>query len=657
VKSALVLLDLRSDLLAREGLAPVPPVLVDGAARLLETCRRSGLGGRIVHVHTRVEASAALAPERLRPAPGEPLLAASGASAFDGRLDALLREREIEGIILAGLDLEGAVRATALDAADRGLAVVIAADAVGSTEPEQAEMARLFLEGRIATFQDGDAVRLDPGLAARGVAARGGAGAVGEEVPPAWIGGEWDLSDGGAAFERRNPSDWRQVLAQVAAATPVHVRRAVLAATEARLAWEKAAPARRTCVLEAWAAALQARADAIAASLAREVGKPVADGREEVRAAAALVLAASRRVAEAASANAGSALARRRPLGVVGLITPWNNPVAIPVGKLAPALAFGNAVVWKPSPAAPRTAMTVCETLAQSGVEPGLVNLVFGEAEVARHLIDHPEMAAVSMTGSTVNGRAAAVRCLRRGIPLQAELGGNNAAIVLEGCDLSAEAPAMALAAFSFAGQRCTAISRFVVVRPMLAAFLSALAGAVARLRLGDPRDPATQIGPLVSRASREWVRSRTDDAVRAGARVCATGTVPAGLEHGCWMEPVVLGEVHESASIARTEVFGPVAVVLPARGLDDAIRIANGVEHGLVGALYGGSDAERRRFTDAIQAGVVNLRPGPLRVDPEAPFGGWKASGIGPPEHGIWDERFYARPQAVYAPNETGHG
>jgi acyl-CoA reductase-like NAD-dependent aldehyde dehydrogenase len=220
---------------------------------------------------------------------------------------------------------------------------------------------------------------------------------------------------------------------------------------------------------------------------------------------------------------------------------------------------------------------------------------------------------------------------------------------VLPGTHLDAAMEALAKSAFSYSGQRCTAIRRFIVEKSLYAEFERKLTEAVAALRVGPPEDAATDIGPLISRRHQARVRQAIVQALAGGARILIGGEVPEGKEQGCWLRPALLAGASADSSIVRDETFGPVAVIQQAQDLEDAIRIANCVPHGLVAGLVGGDAADEARFLASIQAGIIKLGPGALPVHPDAPFGGWKASGIGLPEHGYWDREFYARPQVVY--------
>lgn len=476
-------------------------------------------------------------------------------------------------------------------------------------------------------------------------------------APVAFVDGCPVAGNGHAPVERRNPSNWAETLAWIPLGTEREVDRASQTAARMQRDWHGVSAADRGLFLNTWADLLVGRAKELAGLLALEIGKPLSDATEEIQRAVAMIRTSTRLFGtnqDRSADSSGQVHVRYRPLGVVGIITPWNNPVALPAGKIAAALVLGNGVVWKPAIEAPRTALAVMESLAQAGFPAGLVNMVFGQAETAGLLIDHSLIAAVALTGSIRTGRSAAVRCAQLCKPFQGELGGNNAAIVLRDCDVTKAARGMALAAFSFAGQRCTAIRRFIVERDILGAFERNLIAAVEFLQVGEVGDPRTEVGPLISRPHRDAVMATIHQALAQGGRLLCGGEVPVGLENGCWLTPAVLSNLPPEAALAQVETFGPVAVILPVDDLAEAIEVANGVEQGLVAALHGGDDSQRRLFADAIQAGIVKLSPNPLAIHAEAPFGGWKASGYGPPEHGEWDRQFFTRPQAVYGCNDS---
>jgi len=615
---ALLLIDVQNDFLARAGLSPAPPTLVGRIRLLLDGAR--GLGIRVMHCHTRVAkdgsdrmphwkvsglaecvagSEGAKSPAGLTPRTGEPVFFKRFFSAFgDPALETALREDGIETVVLAGNFVHGCVRATALDAYERGFEIWIADDAVGTTEPDHAELTRMYLEGRAARW-----------------------------APTAVILERLGGAPTSSLCQRRDPRAWHRIAREFPMAGEVEV--ATACTTAGRAHGDLAPEYLRSC-----AELLEQRVEPLARLVALEVGKPIRYARAEVRAAAAHVRFAAGLELEA----------QLRPHGVVALITPWNNPIAIPMGKIAPALRLGNAVVWKAACEAPRTAQAVLDLLREAGAPERAVQLLLGGSAAARALIDREEIAAVSLTGSIATGRAVAVRCLRGGKPLQAELGGNNATIVLEDFDFDAAALDLARDAFACAGQRCTAARRFLVDESIAARFEDAIVAATRSLATGDPLNETTEVGPLVSRVHRDAIIASLD-----GADVICGGTIPDDVECGCWLTPALVRGAASDSRLAQEESFGPVALILPVRGFDHALAVANGVEHGLAATLLTNRADLRARFADEVQAGIVKYTPGPLAIDAAAPFGGWKASGLGPPEHGRWDREFYSRPQARY--------
>jgi acyl-CoA reductase-like NAD-dependent aldehyde dehydrogenase/nicotinamidase-related amidase len=673
-RAALLLLDLQGDFLDRPGLLPPRPALTERAAALLAGCRELGIP--VVHVHTRVRADGddrmphwreqglwacveategILPPGELQPSANEAVFFKRFYGGFEASgLGPHLDAHGVETLLLAGLYLHACVRATALDAYARGHDVWIVEDAVGSTEPVHAEITRDYLARRAATFATVEEVLEKLGGKPRLAAAQAA------RAPVACIDGVWrDATPDAPCLQHRRPARTAELIAEVPVAESEEVAEATAAAVRAQRAAHSRRVEERVAWLRAWAAQLAARESELVALMVREIGKPRAEARAELRRALAHVETAARLVedADASTGLAPGVRVRYRPVGVVGLVTPWNNPVAIPVGKLAPALGFGNAAVWKPAYQASHCARAVLESLRRAGVPDGTVNLVFGDARTARLLIATPGIAAVALTGSTATGRSAAALCTLHGKPLQAELGGNNAAVVLRDADVAAAAPALAAAAFGFAGQRCTATRRLVVEREIRDAFLEAFLAAVADLRVGDPEDELTQVGPLVSTAHRSRVVAALELALAEGGRVVCGGVPPPGLEEGCYYAPTVVSDLAPDAHLVREETFGPVAVVQTAEDLESALALVNGVDQGLVASIHTRDPARRARFADAAEAGILQLASGALAVAADAPFGGWKASGIGPPEHGIWDREFYARPQAVYGEGPEGAG
>jgi acyl-CoA reductase-like NAD-dependent aldehyde dehydrogenase len=320
---------------------------------------------------------------------------------------------------------------------------------------------------------------------------------------------------------------------------------------------------------------------------------------------------------------------------------------------MAAATAYGNGVVFTPSTAGEQCAVLLHRLWVQAGLPPDLVQVVCGGPPAGRMVAGHDGIDGVALTGSVAVGREVALTCARRGVPLQAELGGNNAAIVLSGADLASDIPTLVRSAFSFAGQRCTAVRRLVVPRGSLDEVLALVADAVADVAVGDPRDEATDMGPVITSAVREVIATAVDAAVDRGAVIVGRGRVPDPLpipEAG-WLAPVAVLVDDPGDPLVQQETFGPVLVLQPADDVDHAIALANGVEHGLLMAVCGGSGEEAARVRAAAQVGIVSVSAAPPAIHADAPFGGWKASGAGPPEHGEWDGWFLTRVQTVYGP------
>jgi acyl-CoA reductase-like NAD-dependent aldehyde dehydrogenase/nicotinamidase-related amidase len=644
---ALLLIDLQKDFLSTPGLTPPAPELVRRAAALLESCRAASVP--VIHIWTTVsrerddrmphwrragrwECVAGTegheTPAPLRPR-AEAVLHKRFFSAFSApELEPTLGKLGADTLIVAGVHVQGCVRATVVDAYERGFRVWVATDAVGSHEPLHAAVTRRYLETRAATFANCD------GLLDR-IRRSDGDGA----EPGEWI-------------ERRSPSDRARLLWRLPAASAAEVSEAAATAAAEGHRWRKQPFAERGVLLERLGALLRDRGETLAEQVALEVGKPVHYARLEVDRAVALLRAAARPAGTEVEATS-EAQVRRPPLGTVAQITPWNNPVAIPLGKLAPALAYGNAVVWKPAPAASGIATTIIELLGEAGCPPGLVGLLHGGVETAAELMADPAIDAVTLTGSSQAGYAAQAICSERRIPLQAELGGNNAAIVWHDCDLAAAAPLIAEAGFGAAGQRCTANRRVIVEDACFEDFLVELESATGALQLGDPLEPEVRIGPLVSDAAADRVAAAVER-----ARRYATVRRPAERRpridelaaRGAYQRPALIICDDPSAEIVQDETFGPVVVLQRAAGFEQALELLNGVSQGLVASLFSSSAERQAAFAEHVQAGILKLNRATADAGIEAPFGGWKSSGVGPPEHGAANRDFYTRTQAVYS-------
>jgi acyl-CoA reductase-like NAD-dependent aldehyde dehydrogenase len=421
------------------------------------------------------------------------------------------------------------------------------------------------------------------------------------------------------------------VLQTIPSAGADEVDGAVARARAAFPAWRAVAPADRARLLRRISDAVAEHAEELAVLEARNAGKPIGDARGEMGMVADIFAyyagAPERLLGDTIPVAGGQAFTLREPLGVVGLIVPWNFPLTIASWKLGPALAAGNTVVLKPAELTPLTALRFAEIARQAGLPEGVLEVVPGLGPVAgARLVEHPDVAKIAFTGSTAVGReiaAAAAPSLKR---VTLELGGKSPNIVFADADLLAAAAAAPGAVFGNAGQDCCARSRILVQRPALERFLSLLEPVVKAIRVGDPLDPASEMGPLISARQRERVLSYLDDDGGTDS-IAIRGSAPEGP--GFWCAPAVLAPVSPDARAAREEIFGPVAVVIPFEDEGDAVRLANDTIYGLSGSIWSRDGGRALRVARALDAGVLSINSN-TSVRVATPFGGFKQSGYG---------------------------
>ena len=446
----------------------------------------------------------------------------------------------------------------------------------------------------------------------------------------------------------RNPHDPADVVGQWPEAGEAEVAAAVDRAAAAAGGWTATSAPARAAALTAAAAALEGRAAAVTDLVIREVGKPRSEAAGEVARGIAIL----RYFAQAALLPDGDTLppaspgallmARHRPVGVTGLVTPWNFPVAIPLWKAAPSLAFGNATVLKPSEESPAVALLLAEILG-AHLPAGVFQVVLGAGDTGRALTANPGVAAISFTGSVRAGRDVVARAAGRGTRVQAEMGGQNASVVLADADLERAAAAIAYAAMGYAGQKCTATSRIIVQDAVYGKFRDHLTAAVAALGVVDPGQESTLVGPVITERAR-------DSALAAVAG--SGGTVLAGGEAldaaGFYIAPTLVELDSPEGPLATEEVFAPVAALLGADSAESAVRIANGVRYGLVTSLFTQDLGRALRLADQFDAGMVRVNAPTAGVDFHAPFGGAKQSSYGPREQGLAARDFYTETRTV---------
>jgi acyl-CoA reductase-like NAD-dependent aldehyde dehydrogenase len=417
-------------------------------------------------------------------------------------------------------------------------------------------------------------------------------------------------------------------LATVPRAGAEEVDAAVARATAAFPGWRAVAPAERSVVLRRLADVLEGRAGDLATLEARNAGKPIADARGELEMVVETfrfyAAAPERLLGDTIPVAGGVAMTFREPLGVVGLIVPWNFPLVIASWKLAPALAAGNTVVLKPAELTPLTALELEGIAAEAGLPEGVVNVVAGPGSVCgRRLVEHPDVAKIAFTGSTEVGRGIAAGAAGTIKRVTLELGGKSANLVFADADLERAAAAAPMAVFGNAGQDCCARSRILVERSVLDRFMDALEDAVEAIQVGDPLDESTQMGPLISAGQREQVSSFVDD----DAPVAIRGSAPDGP--GYWFPPTVLCPVANDDRAAVEEIFGPVACVIPFSDEAEAIRLANDTIYGLSGSIWTRDGARALRVGRALETGVLSVNSN-TSVRVSTPFGGFKQSGVG---------------------------
>jgi len=419
-----------------------------------------------------------------------------------------------------------------------------------------------------------------------------------------------------------------EVMATLPRAGAEETDAAVARAKRAFPAWRSVAPADRSALLHRLADALEESAEDLATLEARNAGKPIADARGEIGMVAETFRyyagAPERLLGKTIPVAGGVDMTFREPLGVIGLIVPWNFPLLIASWKVAPALAAGNTIVLKPAELTPLTAVELERIALQAGLPEGVVNVVAGPGSVAgRRLVEHPDVAKIAFTGSTEVGRGIAEGAAATIKRVTLELGGKSANVVFADADLERAAEAAPLSVFGNAGQDCCARSRILVERSAVDRFLELLERPVTSLRVGDPLDEATQMGPLISSGQRETVGSFVPD----DAPVAIRGAAPDAP--GYWFPPTVLAPVSNSDRAATEEIFGPVACVIPFEGEAEAIEIANDTIYGLSGSIWTRDGAKALRAARAIETGVISINSN-TSVRVSTPFGGFKQSGVG---------------------------
>ncbi len=448
-----------------------------------------------------------------------------------------------------------------------------------------------------------------------------------------FIGGAWVPSHGRkrtAVFNPFTEQEW----ASVPVGDVEDIDHAVAAARRAFPAWSALAPTGRAEHMLRFATEVEGVADEMARTITTENGTPIQESAQAPDYAAAFLRLVAGQAADLERADVranpfapGQSVVQRRPLGVAGLITPWNYPTSLIIIKLAPALLAGCTVVLKPAPETPMAARMLVEAAARAGLPAGVVNMVTGGTEAGEAMLEHPGIDKISFTGSTAVGRHVAEVCGRMLRPVTLELGGKSPAIVLDDADLDVLAANILKVAMRNTGQTCKACTRLIVPASREDEIVQRVAGVVASAPMGDPMDPATFFGPLVSERQRQRVASYIEDGTRSGARAVAGGGIP-DIGPGYFVEPTVFTDVTPDMRIVREEIFGPVLVVQTYRDLDEGVRLANDSEYGLAASVFGADVERATAVADRLETGNVGINH--YGSNAAAPFGGHKNSGLG---------------------------
>ncbi|MCL4143009.1 UNVERIFIED_CONTAM: hypothetical protein GTU68_048869 [Idotea baltica] len=468
-----------------------------------------------------------------------------------------------------------------------------------------------------------------------------------------YIDGQW--VEGPDVTTTFNPSNTDEVVGKYSSGDTASVDAAVASAATAQPAWAAASPQVRHDVLEATGAAIMARKQELGTLLSREEGKTLAEGIGEATRAAQIF----KFFAGECLRLKGEKLDSIRPgveveisreaLGVIGLITPWNFPIAIPAWKIAPALCYGNAVILKPAEIAPGCAWEITKILEQSGLPKGVLNLVMGSGSViGEHMVSHPDIDAISFTGSVNVGNSIAVKCAQSGKKVQLEMGGKNPMVILDDADLDTAIATTANGAYFSTGQRCTASSRIIVAEGIHDAFVDGLEKFSSKLIVGDALNSATQIGPVVSQSQLDQNLSYVDLAKQEGCEVIGGAKLDLNTP-GFYQEPAIFIGANNDMRVSREEIFGPCASIIKVADFEEALAISNATEFGLCAGICTTSLKYATEFRRKSQTGMVMVNLPTAGVDYHVPFGGRKGSSQGPREQGSYAAEFYTVVKTSY--------
>lgn len=472
-----------------------------------------------------------------------------------------------------------------------------------------------------------------------------------------FINNEWTSGSSSETIESINPAT-KEIVGLVQKSTEEDLNKALEAAHEAKKEWRRIGQAARGQLLFKAANILEENLDHIAETMTREMGKTLPEAKGETARGIAILRyyagEGMRKDGDVIPSTDKDALmfTKRTPLGVVGVITPWNFPVAIPIWKLAPALVYGNTVVFKPATEGAVTAAKVVECFAQAGFPAGVFNFITGSGSVVgQGLIDHPKVNAMTFTGSEAVGQSVAKSAAARGIKFQLEMGGKNPVIVTKDANINQAVEAVISGGFRSSGQKCTASSRVIVEEAVYDEFKEKLVAESKKITVGNGLNEGVWMGPCASESQFKTVTEYIEKGRQEGAQLIHGGEVLTGGEydHGFYVTPAIFENVTTDMAIAQEEIFGPVIALLKASDLEEAIEIANNTKYGLSASIFTSNISSLLEFVDEIEAGLVRINAESAGVELQAPFGGMKASSTGSREQGEAAKEFYTAIKTVF--------
>lgn len=473
-----------------------------------------------------------------------------------------------------------------------------------------------------------------------------------------YVGGEWKAAAGKETEASLNPASRQEIVGYVQRSSAYDLNEAVATAKGAKQAWRKLSGPARGDLLFKVANHLERRLDEVAEMMTREMGKTLAEAKGETARGVAILRyfagEGMRKSGDVIPSTDSTALmfTTRAPLGVVGVITPWNFPVAIPIWKIAPALVYGNTVVFKPAQETAATAALVIECFHEAGIPSGVINMITGDGgEIGQAISDHPDIDGISFTGSGRIGKIVGQSALARGAKYQLEMGGKNPVIVARDADLDLAVEATISGGLRSTGQKCTATSRVIVQSEIYEAFKDKLLTKIAGIRVGSGLDPSTWMGPCASEKQFRTVLSYIEEGVKEGGKLLCGGQAASGeeLHEGYFVEPTVFEDITSSMTIAQEEIFGPVLALIKVDTLEEAVRIANDVKFGLSASIFTRDISTMLTFLNDIDAGLVRINAESAGVELQAPFGGVKQSSSGSREQGQAAIEFYTDIKTVF--------